>query len=260
MGAQVTSTGDIALVLDDVTIQHGSGTQQEVVAVQGFSSEFRRGQCTALVGPSGCGKTTLLDAIAGLKEPSKGRIEFRPKPRRIGYFFQDYPFLPAMSARRHIGFPLRSSNISQRDAGSEVSSWLERVGLTPASERSIPALSEGMRARVALATTLIAGPELVLLDEPFGPLDLQTRIAMWRELRRFRDRSGATVVLVTHDLNEAIVLADRILVLRASPGRVVAERSVAIDRGRDVLETLQTEQVSRLHRQLWSDLGTALQP
>lgn len=248
----------LALEVNQVTVRHGQGSSEEVLALDAFSAAFVEGECTALVGPSGCGKTTLLDAIAGLVRPTSGSILFPVRPKRLGYVFQDYPFLPRMTARRHVEFPLTTLGLPHEEVSSRATAWLEQVGLLDAADRPIPALSQGMRARASLATALIARPEIVLLDEPFGPLDLETRVAMWRQLQRFRADTGATVLLVTHDLNEAIALADRVLVLDRSPARVISERRTGFGRSSDVLEVLEAEAGSRLFRELWSDLRQAL--
>ena len=245
-----------ALELRGITINRGSAG--EIRIFNGLDLTVRQGECVGMIGPSGCGKTTLLDAVAGLLRPQSGTIRTGNAKLRIGYMFQDYPFLPRMTAARHIAFPLRARGLPEAVVAERVDAWLNGIGLADATHRSIEALSAGMQSRVALATTLIADPELALLDEPFGALDLQTRVAMWRQLHAFRRRSAASILLVTHDINETIALCDRVVVLGRPPTGIIAERETGVARDDEVLDVLNDERSSRLFRELWSDLRSAL--
>ena len=184
------------------------------------------GSLTALVGPTGCGKTTLLELIGGLQNPSRGRItadgEDVVGPRRDTILiFQQHNLFDWLTVRDNVAFGLRNRGLSKREARRRANEQLEHVGLAAFVDRVPGELSGGMRQRVALARALVLAPRLLLMDEPFGSLDHQTRRIMQRYLLARWRQSQATIVLVTHDLDEAMRLADRIVLFSASPGRPV---------------------------------------
>ncbi|PLQ00229.1 ABC transporter ATP-binding protein [Cupriavidus pauculus] len=186
-----------------------------------------RGEVLALVGPSGCGKSTLLNILSGLLTPDAGQlaVDGIPAPqvsdwRRIAYMFQEDRLLPWRTVRDNVAFGLEASPLSRADRRRRADDMLELVGLHARGDAWPHELSGGMRSRVALARSLAVKPEVLLMDEPFSKLDPQTRSQMHEELLRIQAGNGMTVVFVTHDMEEAVVLADRVIRLAARPGRV----------------------------------------
>ena len=184
------------------------------------------GSLTALVGPTGCGKTTLLELIAGLQNPTRGTVTVDGEDvvgsrRDSILIFQQHNLFDWLTVRDNVAFGLRNRGLSKREARRRAIEQLERVGLAAFADRVPGELSGGMRQRVALARALVLAPRLLLMDEPFGSLDHQTRRIMQRYLLTTWRQSRATIVLVTHDLDEAMRLADRIVLFSASPGRPV---------------------------------------
>lgn len=251
-----TDAGATSVALVDLTVNRGHASQPRVQVLDRFNLEFESGTRTALLGPSGCGKTTILDVIAGIISPQSGDVRFDVPDARLAYMFQDYPFLPRMTARNHVAFAVRGLGLRGSAMWSRADALVDAVGLGDARNRDVRALSQGMRARAALATTLGSAAALLLMDEPFGSLDLETRIAMWRVLVDYCVADQPTVVLVTHDLTEAIALADRIIVLSRSPCRIVADRRSSLSRtGRLLVLILRSPvPVSRSARSGW-ELG-----
>ncbi len=189
--------------------------------------ELKRGEFFAVVGPSGCGKSTMLEIIAGLTPPSDGTVEFEGRPIAgeapdgIGVVFQEDASLPWLDVRANVAFGLRRSRLSEPEKAERVRNALQLVGLSDFATSYPAQLSGGMRQRVCIARTLVIQPSLILLDEPFGALDQQTRLLMGDELLRMWRETGATVFLITHALDEATMLADRIAVMSARPGRLI---------------------------------------
>ncbi|WP_404994897.1 ABC transporter ATP-binding protein [Cupriavidus pauculus] len=186
-----------------------------------------RGEVLALVGPSGCGKSTLLNILSGLLTPDAGQLAVGGVPashvsdwRRIAYMFQEDRLLPWRTVRDNVAFGLEAGNLSTSDRHRRADDMLELVGLHARGDAWPHELSGGMRSRVALARSLAVQPEVLLMDEPFSKLDPQTRSQMHAELLRIQAGNGMTVVFVTHDMEEAVVLADRVVRLAARPGRV----------------------------------------
>jgi NitT/TauT family transport system ATP-binding protein len=238
-----------------------TGRGETVLALQPTSIEIAREQFVALVGPSGCGKSTVLNMIAGLQPPTAGRVVYDGKPvtgpnRQVGYMTQKDTLLPWRSVADNIGLALelkiRSVSGSERDR--RVAQMIELVGLK-GFERHYPGeLSGGMRKRVALARSLIYEPETLLMDEPFAALDAQLRLVMHDELLRLTRLRRMTVVFVTHDLGEAITLADRVIVFTGRPGRVKALREIPLAHPRDAFRVRFSEQFAHLHEELWNEL------
>lgn len=189
--------------------------------------ELRRGEFFSIVGPSGCGKSTLLDVLAGLSTPTDGIITFEGKrvrgtvPDGVGVVFQEDASFPWLTVRDNIGFGLRRAGFRGPEAAERVRHAIDFMGLSDFADAYPNQLSGGMRQRVCIARTLVMRPRLVLLDEPFGALDQQTRLLMGDELLRLWRASGATVLLITHALDEAAMLSDRIGVMSARPGRFI---------------------------------------
>lgn len=197
-----------------------------VTVIEGVNLRIRQGSCTVVVGPSGCGKSTLLNLAAGLETPSTGvaivhgREVAGPTPD-TALLFQSYNLFPWMTALDNVAFGLRNHGASQKAARDEAMRLLETVGLGACAGKTPQELSGGMKQRVALVRAFALKPKLLLMDEPFAALDHQTRRIMQAYLLSVWDQSGCTVILVTHDLDEALFLADQLILFSGSPGRVV---------------------------------------
>lgn len=206
--------------------------------------ELAKGEFLAVVGPSGCGKSTLLELIAGLTQATEGTIEFEGRriggeiPDGVGVVFQEDACFPWLDVAANVGFGLRSRKLSPPERRNRVAAALDLMGLSDFASSYPAQLSGGMRQRVCIARTLVTEPRLLLLDEPFGALDQQTRLLMGDELLRIWRETGATVFLITHALDEATMLADRIAVMSARPGRIidVVETGWSSDRDSRVVE------------------------
>jgi sulfonate transport system ATP-binding protein len=213
----------------------------------------------ALVGPSGCGKSTTLALVSGLDRASGGSVTVRGKPvdgitPSIGFLFQRDALLPWKTVFDNVLLPLQLRGVKGAEAYGRVEEWVGRVGLR-GFESSFPyQLSGGMRKRVALAQTLVYDPEILLMDEPFSALDVQTRNLMEGELLKLWQGSGKTVIFVTHDLEEAIALADEVIVMTAGPGRVKARYEVTLPRPRDIEHVRLDPRFTELYSQMWNDL------
>jgi NitT/TauT family transport system ATP-binding protein len=230
--------------------------QPEVHALGPIDLELAQGEFFAVVGPSGCGKSTLLDVMAGLAAPSCGEVVFEGKqvkgavPPGIGVVFQEDASFPWLSVYDNIAFGLRRSGAAESEVASQVGYAIEFMGLKDFA-RAYPAqLSGGMRQRVCIARTLVLRPRLILLDEPFGALDQQTRLLMGDELLRLWRETGATILLITHALDEATMLADRVGVMSARPGRFLDVIETGWPRARDST-IVSSESFGRLTSRIW---------
>jgi NitT/TauT family transport system ATP-binding protein len=234
---------------------------REVEALQPIDLAVVDHEFVALVGPSGCGKSTILNLIAGLLPPSAGVVSYdgvavSALNRQVGYMTQKDTLLPWRTAADNIriALELKCRGVPRAEADERVAQIIRLVGLT-GFERHYPAeLSGGMRKRVALARTLIYEPETLLMDEPFGALDAQLKLLMLDQLQGLTRQRRMTVVFVTHDLGEAITLADRVVVFSARPGRIRTIRTVELPRPRDVFRIRFTEDFAHLHEALWDEL------
>jgi NitT/TauT family transport system ATP-binding protein len=237
----------------------------EFTAVQDVSFSVAPGRFVSLVGPSGCGKTTLLGMIAGLVPVSRGRITLGGRlvvggvPPDLGYLFQRDALLPWKTALENVALPLTIRGRPAAEVRGRATEWLRRVGLAGFESYYPHQLSGGMRKRVSLATTLIYGPTVLLMDEPFSALDVQTRNLMENELLELWAETRNTVLFITHDLEEAIALSDEVLVLTAGPGRIKASYPIPLPRPRNVVEIRFREEFTRLYEQIWKDLRDEVQ-
>jgi NitT/TauT family transport system ATP-binding protein len=226
--------------LRDVTRIYGAGVIGHGVHALGpVDLELRTGEFFAVVGPSGCGKSTLLDLIAGLAPAQSGTIEFEGHPIKaevpdgVGVVFQEDACFPWLTVTGNIAFGLRKSGLAADETQSRLDHAVDLMGLRDFAHAYPAQLSGGMRQRVCIARTLVLRPRLILLDEPFGALDQQTRLLMGDELLRLWRDTGATVLLITHALDEAAMLADRIAVMSARPGRILEIVETGWSRDRD---------------------------
>ncbi|XXT37856.1 ABC transporter ATP-binding protein [Sorangium sp. So ce513] len=218
------------------------GDRGRVTALDGVSFEVRRRELISVIGPSGCGKSTLIRIVAGLDAPSEGDVLIDGSPvtgpgADRGMVFQGYTLFPWLTVKKNVMFGLKMRGVSSGEAARLALEWLDVVGLADFADHYPAQLSGGMKQRVAIARALANEPRILLMDEPFGALDAQTRASMQAHLLRIWERVDVTVLFITHDLDEAIYLSDRVVVLGANPGRVleIIEVPVARPRGPEQL-------------------------
>jgi NitT/TauT family transport system ATP-binding protein len=251
-------TSTPALVFDRVTCAFAArGGSGRYTAVKDASFAIGAGEFVSLVGPTGCGKSTLLNVAAGLLAPSAGQVLVDGAPLegindRAGYMFQTEALMPWRNALSNVTAGLEFHRVPRADAEARARDWLSRVGLGGFEDRYPHQLSGGMRKRVALAQTLILDPELLLMDEPFSALDIQTRQLMENELLELWSADRKSVLFITHDLEEAIALSDRVIVLSAGPEtHPLGEFAIDLPRPRDVAEIRLSPRFVELHEAVW---------
>jgi NitT/TauT family transport system ATP-binding protein len=250
---------DTALALEDITVTFAgrSAGAAAYTAVRNTTLIVQRGEFVCVVGPTGCGKSTLLNIAAGLLAPSGGSVSIFQSPlsglnRKAGYLFQADALMPWMNALDNVAVGLVYRGTPRSEAHARARDWLGRVGLTGHGHRYPHQLSGGMKKRVALAQTLIMDPEILLMDEPFSALDVQTRQLMENELLDLWSADRKSVEFITHDLEEAISLSDRVVVLSAGPAtHPIGEYAIDLPRPRDVAEIRLTPRFVELHREIW---------
>jgi len=231
-----SATAQATIRVEDLSIVFDAA-RGTVIAVDRVSLDVMPGEFVSLVGPSGCGKSTLLNAMAGLERPFEGRVTVAggpmlgPRPD-VGMVFQQPHLFPWKSVRRNIAHGPRALGKSKAEALRMADDLIEMIGLTRFANAYPHTLSGGMQQRVAIARALANQPRVLLMDEPFGALDAQTRAVMQDNLLELRDRIHATIVFVTHDIDEAILLSDRVLIMSAGPGRILRGLSVGLPRPR----------------------------
>jgi NitT/TauT family transport system ATP-binding protein len=248
-----------ALSLEHITCTFVSREDRgrRYTAVRDTTLVVGEGEFVSVVGPTGCGKSTLLNVAAGLLEPSAGRVLVFGEPlvglnRRAGYLFQAEALMPWRNALENVVAGLEFRGLPRRQATAQGEEWLRRVGLAGFGDRYPHQLSGGMRKRVSLAQTLILNPQILLMDEPFSALDVQTRQLMENELLDLWSVDRKTVVFITHDLEEAISLSDRVVVLSAGPEtRPIGEFTIDLPRPRDVSEIRLAPRFIDLHGRIW---------
>jgi NitT/TauT family transport system ATP-binding protein len=230
-----------------------------VTALGGVDLEIPEGEFLTIVGPSGCGKSTLLNLISGLMPPSGGAIWYRGHEVRgvnteIGYITQQDNLYPWRTLRDNVAFPLEIQRVPAEERRRRAAALIAKVGLAGFEDHYPYELSGGMRQRANIIRTLIYDPQLILMDEPFGPLDAQTRVILQDQLLKLWLESRKTVVFITHDLVEAIALADRVAVMTARPGVIKSVNEVTISRPRDIFHIHDNEAFRRLYDKLWEEL------
>ena len=234
-----------------------SGVQH--IALQDVSFRAAPGEFVSIVGPSGCGKSTLLFIISSLIQPTSGAVQVLGRSPNeatsdVGFVFQRDALLPWRTALQNVALPLRFRSLSRRQAERQANDWLARVGLAGFEDRFPHQLSGGQRKRVAIAASLAYTPKVLLMDEPFSALDAQTRNLMENDLLGLWQETRQTVIFITHDLEEAVALSDRVVTMTAAPGRILSERAVGLGRPRNLLEVRFEAEFVHLHEALWQDL------
>ncbi len=256
------STSDHALELLDVTCTFRSRDDagQAYTAVGETTLRIRAGEFVSVVGPTGCGKSTLLNIGAGLLPPTSGSVKVFGQPlaginTRAGYMFQTEALMPWRSAIDNVMVGLQYHGVPDDEARRQAQAWLERVGLSGFGDRYPHQLSGGMRKRTALAQVLALDPDIILMDEPFSALDIQTRQLMENEVLDLWAAKKKAVLFITHDLDEAIAMSDRVVVLSAGPAtRPMGEFDIDLPRPRNVAEVRTQPRFIELHTQIWDVL------
>jgi NitT/TauT family transport system ATP-binding protein len=243
-----------ALRFENVSLQFPGGARP---AVRDVSFSVQRGKFVAVIGPSGCGKSTLLNLAAGLLAPSLGAVYFGGEPvtsvnSAAAYVTQKANLLPWLSVRGNIGLALRLRRMPKAEREQRIAQWVGRVGLEGFEGYFPRELSGGMQKRCAIARALIYDPSIVLMDEPFGPLDAMTRLELQQELLNLWEQQRGTLVFVTHDLNEAIYLADEVVVMSEGPGTVRRILPVPFPRPRVIGSLVESPEFAELYQELWS--------
>ena len=250
-------TSALALENIDCTFFSRDDPSQRYTALRGASLRVGQGEFVAVVGPTGCGKSTLLNVAAGLLQPSAGSVRVFGEPlaginTRAGYMFQAEALMPWRNTIENIIAGLEFRGVAREEAVARGRDWLKRVGLTGFEKRFPHQLSGGMRKRVALAQMLILNPQILLMDEPFSALDIQTRQLMENELLELWGSDRKSVVFITHDLEEAISLSDRVVVLSAGPeSHSIGDYSIDLPRPRDVAEIRLAPRFIEIHTKIW---------
>jgi len=249
---------DPLLSIDGVSKEFDSRGKR-VLALDAVDLSLTGGEFVTIVGPSGCGKSTLLNLIVGLVRPTAGRIVFRGRPvdgitSDIGYVTQRDNLLPWRTLVDNVEVALELRGVARDERRRRALALLERVGLHGFEDHYPHELSGGMRQRANIVRTLIYDPALILMDEPFGPLDAQTRLLLQQQLLTLWSATGKTIVFITHDLVEAIALADRVVVMTARPGRIKHVAAVPIPRPRRVDEIHTSPEFQTTYERLWKEL------
>lgn len=229
------------------------------VALEGVTLTVPRSQFLSVVGPSGCGKSTLLSLISGLGAADEGHVEVMGEPVKgvqsdVGYIFQKDALLPWRTALQNVALGPMFRGTKKAKALDQARSWLARVGLSKHQDSYPHQLSGGMRKRVAIAATMVCEPAVLLMDEPFSALDVQTRTIMENDLLELWELARPTVIFITHDLEEAIGLSDRVVVMAASPGRVIGDYEIPLARPRNLLDIRMDPAFTVLYERIWEQL------
>ena len=251
---------DAAIALNGVDVAFRLADGGVYSAVQSATLKVADGEFVAIVGPTGCGKSTLLNIAAGLLAPAAGHVDIfghtlATLNRQAGYLFQADALFPWKTALENVAIGLETAGMPQTEARARGKDWLTRVGLGSFGDRYPHMLSGGQRKRVGLAQVLIRDPKILLMDEPFGPLDAQTRQIMGNLLLDLWNADRKAVLFVTHDLEEAIALSDRVVIMSAGPSaRIIGDWRVKLSRPRDIAEIKLDPAFHDLHREIWQML------
>lgn len=270
MPASTAHTADLddersGLEISIKDIRHGFAKDGKVVrALWDLDLHIEPGQFVSVVGPSGCGKTTLLTMVSGLVRPSAGTVKIGDKPvtgpsPEVAYMLARDALLPWRTVRANVEYGLEIRRVSKAVRRERSTEWLSRVGLLEYADARISELSQGMRQRVAVARTLAQHPAILLMDEPFAALDAQNRMLQQQEFLRLWERMRSTVILVTHDLSEAILLSDRVVLISRRPGRVIADMRIDIPRPRGADIDHGNASFDEYYRTLYDQLRTEVE-
>ena len=249
-----------AVALEDATVAFRLADSRTYTAVEKARLAVAHGEFVAIVGPTGCGKSTLLNVAAGLLKPAAGSVRIFDQPlsglnRDAGYLFQADALFPWKTALENVAIGLDTAGVARKQARERAQAWLTRVGLAEFGARYPHMLSGGQRKRVGLVQVLIRDPKILLMDEPFGPLDAQTRQIMGNLLLDLWNADRKAVLFVTHDLEEAIALSDRVVIMSAGPAaRIIGNWKVELSRPRDISEVKLDPGFHKLHRDIWQTL------
>ncbi|HEX7687807.1 MAG TPA: ABC transporter ATP-binding protein [Burkholderiaceae bacterium] len=260
MGDAAAPPPALALVGASCTFAARTDPSQRYTAVRDVSVAVGAGEFVSVVGPTGCGKSTLLNMAAGLLAPSTGQVRVFGAPlqglnARAGYLFQAESLMPWRTARENVMAGLQFRGAGRDAAGAQADEWLKRVGLAAFGDRYPHQLSGGMRKRVSLAQVLVLDPDIILMDEPFSALDIQTRQLMENEVLDLWSAKRKAVLFITHDLDEAIAMSDRVVVMSAGPAsHPIGEFRIDLPRPRDVAEVRAHPRFVELHRAIWDVL------
>jgi NitT/TauT family transport system ATP-binding protein len=264
MAEGVTATGQAnaaaAVALNEVVVAFRVARGGTFTAVERATLNVADGEFVAIVGPTGCGKSTLLNIAAGLLAPFSGGVEIFGAPlatlnRQAGYLFQADALFPWKTALENVAIGLETDGTPSAEARARAQDWLKRVGLGAFGDRYPHMLSGGQRKRIGLAQVLIRDPKILLMDEPFGPLDAQTRQIMGNLLLDLWTADRKAVLFITHDLEEAIALSDRVVIMSAGPAaRIIGDWKVPLPRPRDISEVKLGPAFHELHRDIWHKL------
>ncbi|GAA2152935.1 ABC transporter ATP-binding protein [Actinomadura napierensis] len=243
-----------ALRFDNVTLRFPGARR---AAIEDVSLQVGRGRFVAVIGPSGCGKSTILNLAAGLLAPTKGEVHFAGERvtavnSAAAYVTQQANLLPWLSVRANIGLALKFRKVPKAERDERIDHWVRLVGLTGFEDHYPRELSGGMQKRVSIARALIYDPSIVLMDEPFGPLDAITRLKLQQDLLNLWEEQNGTLVFVTHDLNEALYLADEVVVMSSGPGTVRRVLEVPFERPRSIGSLVESPEFAELYNDLWS--------
>ncbi len=238
-------------------VKAGSSTAN--LALDGVSLEVQDGEFCTIVGPSGCGKSTVLNLVAGLVAPTEGRVTYQGRPvtginTDVGYVTQDDNLLPWRSLKANVELALELRGVPKTERSERSRDLISRVGLSGYEKHLPHELSGGMRKRASIIRTLIYESRMILMDEPFGPLDAQTRLVLQNDLLGLWEAARRSVLFVTHDLVEAIALSDRIVVMTAAPSRIKRVYTVDLPRPRDVYHIHEQPGFDAIYDQLWTDI------
>ncbi len=254
-----------AILISDVAYRFSTQDSSSPAILENASLSIPSGEFVSIVGPTGCGKSTLLNMISGLLFPSSGVVSvFGKKVTAVqpccGYMFQGEALLPWRTTAENIGLGLELRGVPKREIDHHVRDWLARVHLDKHADKFPHELSGGMRKRASLAQMFITNPDILLMDEPFSALDVQTRNLMENQLLDIWTSDKKTVLFVTHDLEEAIALSDRVILMQAGPrSKPVKEFVIDINRPRDVFEIRLTNDFVSIHREIWYALRVEVQ-
>jgi NitT/TauT family transport system ATP-binding protein len=230
-----------------------------ITAFQDISFTVAAGEFVSIVGPSGCGKSTLLSIVSGISPPDSGRVLLdgqvvRSVNRRVGYTFQQSTLLPWRSVRDNVGLGLELRGVSAAERKDRVAQIIDQVGLAQFADAHPHQLSGGMAKRAEIARVLAIDPDILLMDEPFGALDAQTKIVMQDHLLHLLQTLRKTVLFITHDLEEAVILSDRVITMSARPGRIRGDHTVPLDRPRTARSARLDSRFASILRVIWDDI------